>query len=54
MTVCFFLDGVTMKWMEEEIIVRNVYGGQTIGAEFVDQAYNADLDLYMTAFNLTD
>ena len=53
LTVCFFLDGVAMKWMEQEIVVRNVQDGHTIGAEFTDQTYNADLDLYLTAFNIT-
>ena len=53
-TARFFLDGVVMKWLAQEIIVRNIHDDQTIGAEFVDQAYNVDIDLHLTTFNITD
>lgn len=41
-------------WFEQEIIVRHVQDGCIIGAEFADQSYHLDLDLFLMSFQITD
>lgn len=53
-SVRFFLEAGPEGWIEEEIVVRHVQDVYTIGAEFVDSAYNEDLDLYLTSYTIID
>ena len=52
--VRFFLDAGLWGWIEQDIVVRHVQDTYMIGAEFVDPAYNADLDLYLTSYTIID
>jgi len=52
--VRFFLDAGLGGWIEQDIVVRHVQDTYLIGAEFVDPAYNADLDLYLTSYTIID
>jgi PilZ domain len=52
--VRFFLGAGWGGWIEQDIIVRHVQDTHMIGAEFVDPAYNADLDLYLTSYTIID
>ncbi len=52
--VRFLLDPIPRTWFEQEIIVRHVQDTTIIGAEFVDQTYNPDLDLYLMSFQVSD
>ena len=52
--VRFFLDARLGGWIEQDIVARHVQDTYMIGAEFVDPAYNADLDLYLTSYTIID
>lgn len=52
--VRFFLDARLGGWIEQDIVARHIQDTYMIGAEFVDPAYNADLDLYLTSYTIID
>jgi hypothetical protein len=54
LSACFFLDAELGGWIEEEIVVRHVQDTHMVGAEFIDPAYNAHLDLYLTSYTIVD
>lgn len=52
--VRFFLDARLGEWIEQDIVVRHIQNTHRFGAEFVDPAYNAKLDLYLTSYTIID
>lgn len=52
--VRFFLDAGMGGWIEQDIVARHIQDTYMIGAEFVDLAYNAALDLYLTSYTIID
>ena len=53
-SVRVFLDAGPGGWIEQKIVARHVQDTYIIGAEFIDPAYNADLDLYLTSYTIID
>ena len=52
--VRLLLAPIPNTWFEPEIIVRHVQDGCFIGAEFIEQSHNPDLDLFLMSFQISD